>query len=141
MKDVIKRGMLHFILVDDDECTLQLTSKVIRNFSRRAVITTFPGAGPAIEYLMSAGLPAGETDTVLLTDLHMPEMDGFELLDRLEDIFEGVKDRPHVFVLSADATGDERHRVFSYNYVIGFLDKPLTEDKLKQVIECVQFPL
>lgn len=133
--------MPHFILVDDDYFSLQLTSKIIRNFSWRAAITTFSDATAAIDYLMSADLWAEGAETVVFTDLHMPEVDGFDLLDRLEGLFTGLKDGLHVFVLSAEATREERQKVFSYNYVIGFLDKPLTEDKLKQVIECVQCPL
>jgi CheY-like chemotaxis protein len=109
--------------------------------SQRVEITTFSTAKAAIEYIESQDLTNREADTVLLTDLHMPELDGFALLDRLESTPKALKDRLHVFVVSGEACPEEVRRLFSYSYVIGFLEKPLSDIKIDQVIECVQYLL
>jgi putative two-component system response regulator len=141
MKNEPKKSFPHFILVDDDLYALQLTSKLIRNFSRRAGITTFSTAQAALEFMETRDFINQESDTVLLTDLHMPEMDGFALLERLDSIFKVMNGRLHIFVLSAEACPVEINRVFSYGYVIGFLDKPLSNLKMGQVINCVRYPI
>jgi CheY-like chemotaxis protein len=80
-------------------------------------------------------------DTVFLTDLHMPEMDGFALLDRMECSFKVMRNQLHIFVLSAAACPDEIRRVLSYSCVKGFYQKPLSIDKISQIMACVQYPL
>jgi len=78
-------------------------------------------------------------ETVLLTDLHMPEMDAFVLLDRMEKIPRAVRERLHIFVLSAAACPDELKKVLSYSCVTGYYNKPLSMDKVLHLIKCIPF--
>jgi CheY-like chemotaxis protein len=136
MKDTVR-----FILVDDDLCALTMATKIIRNNCRRAEIIPFSECKEAIKFMEAEDFIVKQTDTVLLTDLHMPEMDGFALLDRMENRFIAMKDRLHVFVLSAEACSAEIRRVLGYKSVIGFLSKPFSDTKIQQIIDCIQFPL
>jgi CheY-like chemotaxis protein len=141
MKPAVKQSFPHFIVVDDDACTLLLTRKLIQNFSRAAKVVTFSAARGAIEYMETKGQKNKDTDTILLTDLHMPEMDGFGLLDRLESTYKAMKGRLHIFVLSGEACPMEIKRVLSYIYVVGFMVKPMSNVKMAQVIHSVRYPL
>jgi CheY-like chemotaxis protein len=141
MKTTDKKEFPHFILVDDDLCALHLASKLIHNLSRLAGITTFSTARAALEFMSTRDFVSNDSETVLLTDLHMPDMDGFALLERLESTFKAMNGRLHIFVVSAEACPGEIRRIFSYNYVIGFLEKPLSNTKMEQVIHCVQYPI
>jgi response regulator RpfG family c-di-GMP phosphodiesterase len=130
-----------FILLDDDLCTLTITTQIIRNYSRHAEIIPFSACDEAIKYMETEDFTRNDRKTVIITDLHMPEIDGFALLDRMESTFRTTKERMHVFVLSAAAGPAEISRVFSYSYVIGFLNKPFSPAKLKQIIDCIEYPL
>ncbi len=141
MKQTIKKNLPRFILLDDDLFALTLAKNIVLGYSRHAEIITFSTAKEALEYIETDGFMDNDTDTVFLTDLHMPEMDGFELLDRMEDTFKPMRERLHIFVLSAAACPDEILRVSSYNSVIGFLSKPFSKDKMEQIIDCIQYPL
>jgi CheY-like chemotaxis protein len=134
-----KKNSPNFILLDDDLFALTFTKEIIRGYNRRAGIITFSAARDAIDYMEGEDFMCKHTDTVFLTDLHMPEMDGFALLDRMENRFKTMTERLHVFVLSAAACSEEILRVSSYSCVIGFLDKPFSRDKLEQIIECILF--
>jgi len=135
------KNSLRFILLDDDLCALAITAQIIRNYDRRAGIISFSACKEAIRYLEAGHFISKDKDTVLLTDLHMPELDGFALLDRIEGIFMAMTPRLHVFVLSAEACPAEIRKVFSYRHVIGFLEKPFSDTKIKQIIDCVRYPL
>jgi CheY-like chemotaxis protein len=130
-----------FILLDDDLFALTIANKIIRDYSRRAEIISFSAGKEAIEYIEADSCKRKYLKTIFLTDLHMPEIDGFELLGRMENILKMRRDQLHIFVLSAAACPDEIRRVLSFNCVTGFYNKPLSEDKIAKIISRVQFSL
>jgi CheY-like chemotaxis protein len=141
MKNLFKMKSPRFILLDDDLCTLELTKMIIRNYSRYAEIITFSTAKEALDYFEAGCFMVKHKETVFLTDLHMPEIDGFTVLDRIEDRFQALKGRLNVFVVSAAACREEILKVSSYKCVIGFLNKPFSKAKMDQIIGTVQYPL
>src|ERR1700754_3321067 len=135
MKWTSKKKIPSFILLDDNEWALAFAKEIIRGYNKRTEVISFSAAKDAIEYMGAEEFMSTYTDTVLLTDLHMPEIDGFALLDRMEDRFNAMRERLHVFVLSATASQEEITRVSSYSCVIGLVSKPFSRDKLEQIIE------
>jgi response regulator of citrate/malate metabolism len=139
MKPRSKKNVPSFILLDDDVFALALAKMIIRGYNRRAEIITFSDPKDAMEYMGTEDFMSTCRDTVFLMDLHMPETDGFALLERMESRFNAIRERLHVFVLSAAACPEEILRVSSYSCVIGFLHKPFSRDKLEQIIQCILF--
>lgn len=139
MKWISKKKIPSFILLDDDPWALAFAKEIIQGYNRYAEVITFSAAKDAIEYMEAEDFMAKGKDTVFLTDLHMPEIDGFALLDRMQSRFNAMRDRLHIFVLSAAACPEEIIRVSSYSCVIGFLNKPFSRDKMKQIAECIMF--
>ncbi len=132
---------MRFILVDDDLFTLTIELNVVRNYCRWADVISFSASKEAIKYMEGEYFKGRYPNTVFVTDLHMPEMDGFELLDRMEKIFIRRREQLHIFVLSGAACPDEIRKVLSYSCVTGFYPKPLSVDKLSHILTCVQYPL
>jgi len=131
-----------FILVDDDPLALKIGEQIIRQFRRHAETRTFSTVMDALDYLdLESQIAGNEHPTVLLTDLHMPCSDGFALLDRIEYRFKTIRERLHIFVVSAAACPNEIKRVFSYNCVIGYCPKPLSIDKMARMLKCIEYPL
>ena len=141
MKPIISRKPPRFILLDDDLLALTMAEKLIRRYCRHSEIIKFFASKDAIEFLETREFIANDTDTVFLTDLHMPEIDGFAVLDRMKNTFKTLGDRLHVFVISAAACPEEIRRALSYNCVIGFVTKPFCDEKIEQIIRCIQYPL
>jgi CheY-like chemotaxis protein len=141
MKQMLSRKFPRFILLDDDVFALTMAEKLIRKHCCRSEIIKFFASREAIEFMETKEFKANNTDTVFLTDLHMPEMDGFAVLDRMTNTFKTLGDRLHVFVVSADACPAEIRKALSYKCVIGLLNKPFSDDKMKQLINCIQYPL
>ena len=130
-----------FILLDDDLFALTIATKIIRDHCRRVEITSFTACKEAIAYLEAGRFARKHPRAVLLTDLHMPEADGFCLLDRMEKVPREMKDRLHIFVLSSEACPEEINRVLSYSCVTGFYNKPLSIDKIRHIMACVEYPI
>lgn len=77
--------MKTILVVDDDKMILELTARFLENLSTRLKVLTAEHGAEAI-----AQLKVGTVDLVL-TDLCMPVMDGFELLKYISDKHPDVK--------------------------------------------------
>jgi signal transduction histidine kinase/DNA-binding NarL/FixJ family response regulator len=73
--------------------------------------------------------------SLVLTDIHMPDMDGFELTRqiRAEEVLRGDRPRTPVVALTANALKGEQDRCLTAG-MDGYLTKPLTLDRLRQAV-------
>ena len=132
---------LRFILVDDDLFALALAEKLIQDFNEQIETITFSSAREALKFIMREyNLMKNLIPTVLLTDLHMPETDGLAFLDGIRKMDNAIMGQLHAFVLSAAASPGEIEKVLSHNCVTGFYSKPLSIDKIEQIIRRIQYP-
>lgn len=69
----------HFLIVDDERLNRSYVRDLISEYLPDAVISEAAAAGPALDLLAAGGID------VLLLDIRMPGMDGFELLKALPD--------------------------------------------------------
>jgi CheY-like chemotaxis protein len=130
-----------FIVVDDDVFALMMAEKLVQGFNEYMEIITFSSAREALKFVIQEyDLMKNKISTVLLTDLHMPEIDGFALLNAIEKIDIAIIRQLHVFVLSAAATSGEIEKVLSHNFVKGFYSKPLSIEKIERIIKRIQYP-
>src|SRR3954447_14071886 len=112
---------LRILAVDDEEPNLRLLQRILeRDGYTRVHVTTDPSKVP--------GLFVEIRPDLVLLDLHMPRMDGFELLDRLTPLTGDGGDVPFL-VLTADATDETKRRALSVG-ARDFLTKPLDRIEL-----------
>ena len=73
---------------------------------------------------------------LVLTDIHMPDMDGFELTRqiRAEEALAGAGRRTPIVALTANALKGEAERCLAAG-MDGYLTKPLTLDRLRDAVE------
>jgi signal transduction histidine kinase/DNA-binding NarL/FixJ family response regulator len=73
---------------------------------------------------------------LVLTDIHMPDMDGFELTRqiRAEEAVSAVDRRTPIVALTANALKGEADRCLAAG-MDGYLTKPLTLDRLRETVE------
>lgn len=108
------------VVVDDTEASALLAQKVLQKHGLRRV-ETLQDPRRAVEWIAE-----NDPDLVLL-DLHMPHLDGYEVLSRIRDQASST-DLP-VIVLTADATPDASHRALELD-ANDFLTKPLNAVEL-----------
>ncbi|WP_158856871.1 response regulator [Lunatibacter salilacus] len=77
----------------------------------------------------------GETlPNVILLDINMPIMNGWQFLEEFKNRgmdIHGIR----IFVVSSSINQDEIDRANAYDYVSGYIFKPLTMDKIKDLKE------
>lgn len=117
------------LLVDDREVDREIARIML--FEQPGVQCNLMEATSASEALFKLKQEAGGIDVVLL-DVNMPEMDGFELLEKIRDIH--PESQPAVLMY----TGSTHDRDIARARTLGataYLIKPIKFDKLKRVLE------
>ncbi len=68
---------------------------------------------------------------IILLDLNMPVMDGWEFLELFQVRYPEFAEKTKIFILSSSINPSDREKANSEQLVAGFLSKPLDEFELK----------
>lgn len=118
------------LLVDDDQTTILLTQLFLESMSLTDVHAASNGQ-EAIDFIQEhCNEPTPQCPSLVLLDLNMPVMDGFEFLDEFEQMECNGKENISVVVVSSSDSRRDREHIQQYN-VAGYIVKPLTEEKLR----------
>jgi CheY-like chemotaxis protein len=125
---------LNFIIIDDSKLDCFIAEKVIQNSGRSESVKSFMVATEALDYIK--GLNGADRKTVVLVDIQMPVMNGFEFIEAYEqNIPDDSKEAFMVNLLSSSINETDMIRAKGYKSVIKFLNKPLTKATLDLILE------
>jgi len=121
------------MLIDDNKIDQMMYDRIIKRSG--VVETTMPFflATDALEYLKSDG--AKMPDLILL-DINMPRMDGFEFLEAAVAAF-GDGFAPVVVMLTTSLDPKDEARAGQFSVVRDYLNKPLTDEHLAHLMTLV----
>jgi CheY-like chemotaxis protein len=123
--------------IDDDEITLMLCKMVISKSSFSNEVTTALNGEEAIT-LLEKQFEEGSYPDLILLDLNMPVMNGWEFLDYYKKVgFEKKYKQIKIFILSSTIDPQEINKIKNYPFVADFLSKPISVemiDKLKSLL-------
>lgn len=116
-------------VIDDNDVDLFVQKRFmeINHFANE--IVTFNSAGRALEAIQS--LPDAPPEVIFL-DLNMPAISGFDFLEHLKTQPLKSPDLKIVILTSSNSQVDYE-RALTYKNVVGFISKPLTIQRLKEV--------
>lgn len=125
------KSLNSILLVDDDDVARFLMMRVIKKVVREQPILTATNGQEALEVLNQV-CTTDVCPELILLDINMPQMDGFEFLSALQK--SALATLPlKIVMLTSSANPLDVARANSYR-IDGYLQKPLTEDKLKTIL-------
>jgi CheY-like chemotaxis protein len=123
------KSFYSIILVDDDPINNLINKRLITKLKLSMRVEEFLGAETALERIKS--LKADEK-ILLFLDINMPVMNGWDFLKNYLEIFNERNDKIVILSSSIDFQDKEKAKLFSC--VQGFIEKPLTPEKIKNII-------
>ena len=120
------------MIVDDDNTSNFVTCEVINKINYAENIILKNTGSQALEYIKKTCLPERDFPDLIFVDLKMPEMDGFEFLEKFEMLCRDVRDKIAVVILTGSRNADDvvKLRELGRYYL---LNKPLTVEMLEDI--------
>jgi CheY-like chemotaxis protein len=123
------------LLIDDDFASNYLTRAIIQDMDITEEIYTTTNGEEALHFMKENCL---STDTscpeLILLDVNMPIMDGFEFLEELHKM-ETLKNE-HTTIVMLTTSSNQRDTEKARKYKVAcYLEKPLTEESIRTVLQ------
>jgi len=122
-----------FLVIDDNEIDRLITSRLLSSGGMTDVHTVNSGF-EGINWIKQHVTNIGQT-LIVLVDIMMPGMDGFQFMDAFETLDNSVKRVTQVFMLSSTLDPRDIKRAASNQAVRELLSKPLPVAKLSAVVQ------
>lgn len=123
---------MEFIIVDDSEFDLFTQEKLLIKSGLAQRVRSFNAAQLAIDYLREQG--ADMPETVILLDLQMPGIDGFEFTKHFGLLPDEVRMRVRLYMISSTVDVSDIEQAESNPYILQLLSKPLEIPVLKELL-------
>ncbi|MDB5230909.1 MAG: response regulator [Chitinophagaceae bacterium] len=114
------------LLVDDDDVTLTICRIVLSKAGFAKEIDIAKHGKQALDYFMTLKNTDDSAPVLILLDLNMPVMDGWDFLENyMKDYAEDFKETK-IVILSSSINPEDFAKAKQYSIVVDFINKPLT---------------
>lgn len=119
------------LFVVDDDFTFQRIIKIM--LTRSPVfkhVVNFTESSSFLNYLNNNKNDHSNLPDIIFLDLNMPETDGWDILDHINNNYNSYKKDIKVYIVTVSIRRADREKALSYNFVQDFISKPLYRDKI-----------
>lgn len=135
---MIHQKLKEVLLIDDDNILNFVNCRLFNKIGFSRVVCSQNGR-QALDYMIknyTAQEENHEKRTVLvLLDLNMPYMDGWEFLEAFRDVKHRFISQIKIFILTSSFNPDDLERSKSYKEVVDYINKPLSPERISQILE------
>jgi response regulator RpfG family c-di-GMP phosphodiesterase len=118
------RQVRTFIIVDDDHLSNLICTMALKNALGNVHIKTFLSPEEGLAYIKEA-YEKDQGLTILLLDINMPTLSGWDFMEQYETFSETIKDQLIIYILSSSVDKRDKEKANASKYVSGFISKPL----------------
>lgn len=115
-------------IVDDDPIHQQIAKIMIERQAISSHIRVFSDAQDVLDLLRENAGDVQALPDLILLDLNMPVMDGWEFLEEYAVFQDRLPKQIRIFVLTSSIDEKDKERVNAYSFVTGYLTKPLSKE-------------
>lgn len=124
----------HILLVEDDSITTYLHERLIKKVYPELKLVVRANGREALHYMQSCLDQKKPLPGIVLLDLNMPVMDGYEFLRMFRRLSLPLFHRTRVVVLSSSDMISDQEQARQLGASC-YLSKPLNKDKMQDIME------
>jgi CheY-like chemotaxis protein len=123
------------LLIEDDDTTNFYNQFLIEKMGIAKEVAVTLNGQDALDYLERAGRGEAVTPELILLDINMPVMNGFEFIEAYEQLPNDNKSKILVVMLTTSLHPDDIARAKAHPSIKEYFYKPLLKDKLGDLME------
>jgi CheY-like chemotaxis protein len=121
-------------IIDDDPMSSFYIKRLAELGELAHIITIYNTAQGAIDYLLHHKKSVEHLPDIIMLDIYMPEVDGWEFLEQLHQIEHQLIKKAEVYIISSSNHPRDLSRATSIPGVKAYFQKPVTLEVLKDMV-------
>lgn len=131
----------HVLLIDDDSINNYVTEHVIRSGFSKAKIKSFTKPQAGLDYIHTQYSLPGSHKTVLLLDINMPVLSGWDVLKIFKDYPDTIKAQFEIYMFTSSISYEDKQKANDNPLVSGLIEKPLSATHLENIFKTLLIKL
>ena len=128
---------LNLLVIDDDEINIFIIKKIVEKTGFDIEMVSRNNGQQAIDYVNEIIAQNNPLPRLVLIDINMPVMNGWEFIEAYEAL--PIQEKVDMYILSSSVYENDIEKTKSYKAVKGFISKPLSMERLKELVEAIRF--
>jgi response regulator of citrate/malate metabolism len=121
-------------IIDDDPMATFYIKRLAELGELADIITIYDKARGAVEYLLQHKNSPEHLPDVILLDIYMPDLDGWGFLQEFGHIKEQLEKKINIYIISSSGNLKDINRAKSIPSVTEYIQKPVTKEKLADIV-------
>lgn len=128
---------INLLVIDDDDINIFIIKKIVARTGYVVDMLSKSNGQLAIDYLNEVIKNDKQLPHLILVDINMPLMNGWEFLMAYEKL--DLPENTRVYMLSSSVYENDIEKAKSYKTVNGFISKPLSLERLTELLREVTY--
>jgi CheY-like chemotaxis protein len=127
------KKLLKTSIVDDDRIYIFGLSKLIEMNDFCQELQVFNNGKEALDNFLQDIEAGNELPEVILLDINMPVMDGWEFLDEYVKVKHKIKNKVKIYMVSSSVNLSDIDRAKTYDDIVDYVIKPIKSSDLQKI--------
>ena len=123
-------------IIDDDDISKYVMKRNLRKLSVTNVFE-FPDSVKPLEILSDNFESTNELPDIILLDLNMPFLNGFQFVEEFKVANEKIKKDIQIYILTSSISSEDVDRAKSFPEISEYFIKPITLRNLSRIVDIV----
>jgi CheY-like chemotaxis protein len=123
---------INLLVIDDDDINIFIIKKIVAKTGYDVEMTAKNNGQLAIDYLKEVSNNPDKFPHLMLIDINMPVLNGWEFLDAYEGLTTSIQS--DMYMLSSSVYENDIEKAKTYKVIKGFISKPLSLERLTELL-------
>lgn len=125
---------VNVFVVDDDDIYQFTIGITLKNISAVNNIRSFSDGAKALEHLLTHQNTNDELPDIILLDINMPVMDGFQFMEEFTELLPKISKNIKVYMVSSSMDPKDIKKVERIEAISDYLIKPVNANQIKEIL-------